>query len=309
MNSEFPIVGVIGAGQNVRMMIAPATALGIKLLPFASSVTDSAAQITPCIIGDYTDIEAVKKFAEHCDVITFEHEQVPLSIIKALEVNGVRVRPSLETFVSVQKKLANKVSKDFDFEISVLVGRSPHAQATTWAPTQIIKSNRISTMTISPAPILSHTMSEDAQKTALEVAAEVNLIGVMAVQIGVKGSEMFISDLSVHPHISGYWTIEGSRTSQFEQHLRAILDLPLGDPSMTNDYVVVGNILGKNKTDMYRPYLHLMARNPSLKFHLYGKEVQPGINIGHVNATGKDLSELRTEIEHAVDYMSGEIDE
>jgi 5-(carboxyamino)imidazole ribonucleotide synthase len=272
-------------------------------------MTDSAAQITPCVIGDYIDIDAVKKFAEQCDVVTFEHELVPLSIIKALEVAGVRVRPGSETFVSLQKKLSTKELKEFDYEISVLVARSPHAQAATWAPTQIIKSNRISTMTISPAPLLSHTMSEDAQKTALEVAAEVNLIGVMAVEIGVLGNEMFVTDLSVHPHNSGYWTIEGSRTSQFEQHLRAILDLPLGDPSMTNDYVVVGNILGKNKTDMYRPYLHLMARNPSLKFHLYGKEVQPGINIGHVNATGKDLSELRTEIEHAVDYMSGEIDE
>ena len=309
MNSEFPIVGVIGAGQNVRMMITPATALGIKLLPFASSMTDSAAQITPCVIGDYIDIDAVKKFAEQCDVVTFEHELVPLSIIKALEVAGVRVRPGSETFVSLQKKLSTKELKEFDYEISVLVARSPHAQAATWAPTQIIKSNRISTMTISPAPMLSHTMSEDAQKTALEVAAEVNLIGVMAVEIGVLGNEMFVTDLSVHPHNSGYWTIEGSRTSQFEQHLRAILDLPLGDPSMTNEYAVLGNIFGKNKTDMYRPYLHLMARNPSLKFHLYGKEVQPGINIGHVNATGNDLSELRTEIEHAVDYISGEIDE
>jgi phosphoribosylaminoimidazole carboxylase (NCAIR synthetase) len=309
VNSEFPIVGVIGAGQNVRMMITPATALGIKLLPFASSMTDSAAQITPCVIGDYIDIGAVKKFAEQCDVLTFEHELVPLSIIKALEVAGVRVRPGSETFVSLQKKLSTKELKEFDYEISVLVARSPHAQAATWAPTQIIKSNRISTMTISPAPMLSHTMSEDAQKTALEVAAEVNLIGVMAVEIGVLGNEMFVTDLSVHPHNSGYWTIEGSRTSQFEQHLRAILDLPLGDPSMTNEYAVLGNIFGKNKTDMYRPYLHLMARNPSLKFHLYGKEVQPGINIGHVNATGNDLSELRTEIEHAVDYMSGEIDE
>lgn len=309
MNSEFPIVGVIGAGQNVRMMITPATALGIKLLPFASSMTDSAAQITRCVIGDYIDIDAVQKFAEQCDVVTFEHELVPLSIIKALEVAGVRVRPGSETFVSLQKKLSTKELKEFDYEISVLVARSPHAQAATWAPTQIIKSNRISTMTISPAPMLSHTMSEDAQKTALEVAAEVNLIGVMAVEIGVLGNEMFVTDLSVHPHNSGYWTIEGSRTSQFEQHLRAILDLPLGDPSMTNEYAVLGNIFGKNKTDMYRPYLHLMARNPSLKFHLYGKEVQPGINIGHVNATGNDLSELRTEIEHAVDYISGEIDE
>jgi 5-(carboxyamino)imidazole ribonucleotide synthase len=113
----------------------------------------------------------------------------------------------------------------------------------------------------------------------------------------------------MHPSTSGYWSIDASRTSQFEQHLRAILDLPLGDPSMTNDYAVMGNIVGKNKTDMYRPYLHLMARNPSLKFHMYSKHVRPGLEVGHINAFGKDLAELQSEIEHAVDYMSGEIDE
>ncbi|MSX19757.1 MAG: ATP-grasp domain-containing protein, partial [Actinobacteria bacterium] len=137
----------------------------------------------------------------------------------------------------------------------------------------------------------------------------VKLVGVMAVEMFVKGDEIFINELAMRPHNSGHWTIEGSRTSQFEQHLRAILDLPLGDPSMTDEVAVMGNILGKDKTDMYRPYLHLMARNPSLKFHMYAKEVRPGRKIGHVNIIGKDLVELRTEIEHAIDYMSGEIDE
>jgi 5-(carboxyamino)imidazole ribonucleotide synthase len=78
---------------------------------------------------------------------------------------------------------------------------------------------------------------------------------------------------------------------------------------MPDNFAVTGNIVGKSKTDMYRPYLHLMARNPSLKFHMYGKEVTPGRNIGHVNIVGNDLSALQIEIEHAIDYMSGEIDE
>ena len=370
MKSEFPVVGVIGAGQLARMMIAPATALGVKLIPFASSATDSAAQITQCVIGDYTDIEAVKKFAELCDVVTFEHELIPLSIIKALEVAGVTVRPSSESFEfsqdkqAMRKKLSHfngpksmvvtsssevetypviaksisggydgrgvwKVNSsqelsdllknspkllieeliEFDYEIAVMVARSPHSQATSWVPTQTIQSDGICTMTISPAPIMNAEMSEKAQKIALDIAAEIKLIGVMAVEMFVKGKDIFINELAMRPHNSGHWTIEGSQTSQFEQHLRAILDLPLGDPSMTDDFAVMGNILGKHKTDMYRPYLHLMARNPSLKFHMYGKEVRPGRKIGHVNVIGKDLVELRTEIEHAMDYMSGEIDE
>jgi 5-(carboxyamino)imidazole ribonucleotide synthase len=156
---------------------------------------------------------------------------------------------------------------------------------------------------------MSTQMNEQAQKIALDTAAEVKLIGVMEVQILVKNEELLVNKLVMHPSTSGYWSIDASRTSQFEQHLRAILDLPLGDPSMTNDYAVMGNIVGKNKTDMYRPYLHLMARNPSLKFHMYSKQVRPGLEVGHINAFGKDLAELQSEIEHAVDYMSGEIDE
>ena len=370
MKSEFPVVGVIGAGQLARMMVGPATALGIKLIPFASSNEDSAAQITHCVIGDYKDLEAVKKFAQQCDVVTFEHELIPLSVIKALEAEGVKVRPGSESFEysqdkeAMRKKLSNfkspkssvvstatevtefpviaksisggydgrgvwKVNSpqdlsnllknspkllieeliDFDYEIAVMVARSPHSQATSWVPTQTIQSDGICTVTISPAPLMSAEMSEKAQKIALEIASEVKLIGVMAVEMFVKDDEIFINELAMRPHNSGHWTIEGSHTNQFEQHLRAILDLPLGDPSMTEDFAVMGNILGKDKTDMYRPYLHLMARNPSLKFHMYGKEVRPGRKIGHVNLIGKDLVELRAEIEHAVDYMSGVIDE
>ena len=309
VKSEYPVVGVIGAGQLAQMMIGPATALGIKLIPFASSNEDSAAQVTHCVIGDYKDLEAVKKFAQQCDVVTFEHELVPLSVIKALEVAGVRVRPGSETLEHSRQKKNTADSIDFDYEIAVLVARSPHAQATTWAPTQVIKSDGVCTMTITPVPHMSTQMNEQAQKIALDTAAEVKLIGVMEVQILVKNEELLVNKLVMHPSTSGYWSIDASRTSQFEQHLRAILDLPLGDPSMTNDFAVMGNIVGKNKTDMYRPYLHLMARNPSLKFHMYSKQVGPGLEVGHINAFGKDLAELQSEIEHAVDYMSGEIDE
>jgi 5-(carboxyamino)imidazole ribonucleotide synthase len=111
------------------------------------------------------------------------------------------------------------------------------------------------------------------------------------------------------PHISGLWTIEGSRTSQFEQHLRAILDLPLGDPSMTSKFAVMGLIAAGDKPDMYRPYLHLMARNPDLKFHQYRKAAIPGATIGHVTAIGTDLQKLYEDVSHARDYMSAAIDE
>ena len=164
-------------------------------------------------------------------------------------------------------------------------------------------------MTISPAPHISVALSEKAQKLALDIAAEVGVVGVMAVEMFVKGEQLFINELAMRPHNSGHWTIEGSQTSQFEQHLRAVLDLPLGDPAMTAPIAVMGNVLGGEKLDLYRPYLHLMARSPGLNFHHYKKEVRPGRKLGHVTLLGEDLVELTTEVQHALDYMSGEIDE
>ena len=370
MSKAFPTVGVIGAGQLARMSIAPATALGVNLLLLAADSNDSAAQITQHVVGDYTDLQTVREFAAQCDVVTFEHELIPLSIVKALEADGVVVRPSSTAFLYSQDKAAmrqklekfpspqfqivtaaNQVNEypviakaisggydgrgvwkvhsekelgdllrqmpkllveeliEFDYEIAVMVARSPHGQATTWAPTQTVQKDGICVLTISPAPQLSAALSEKAQKLALDIAAEVAVVGVMAVEMFVKGDNLFINELAMRPHNSGHWTIEGSLTSQFEQHLRAVLDLPLGDPSMTAPIAVMGNVLGGSKTDMYRPYLHLMARTPALNFHHYKKDVRPGRKIGHVTLLGKDLVELTNEVQHAVDYMSGEIDE
>ena len=370
MSKHFPTVGVIGAGQLARMSVAPAAALGVNLLLLANDAQDSGAQITNHVVGDYKDLETVRAFARKCDVITFEHELIPLSIIKTLEADGVVVRPSSASFLYSQDKAAmrqrlsnfpsprnsvvikveevsefpviakaisggydgrgvwkinsqvelaavlKEVGKvlieeliDFDYEIAVMVARSPHGQATTWAPTQTIQRDGICVMTITPAPELSDELSEKAQKLALDIANEIGVVGVMAVEIFVKGEELFINELAMRPHNSGHWTIEGSITSQFEQHLRAILDLPLGNPQMSAPIAVMGNILGGDKVDMYRPYLHLMARKPELKFHHYKKEVRPGRKIGHVNLLGDNLVELTQEVQHALDYMSGEIDE
>jgi 5-(carboxyamino)imidazole ribonucleotide synthase len=198
---------------------------------------------------------------------------------------------------------------DFDFEISVMVARSPHGQAATWAPTQTVQNDGICTMTIAPAPDLSEALGQQAQQIALSIAAEIKLVGVMAVEMFVKGDQLFINELAMRPHNSGHWTIDGSVTSQFEQHLRAILDLPLGDTSMIAKYAVMGNVLGGDKQDMYRPYLHLLARTPKLKVHQYRKDVKPGRKIGHVTLLGENLVELTTEVQHAIDYMGGVIDE
>jgi len=352
------------------MTVAPAIALGVSLKLFAQDKSDSAAQICDHKVGDFRDLNQVLQFARDCDVITFEHELVPLSVIKGLEAEGIRVYPPSSAFIYSQNKAemrkalsdlpspqwqvitdAGEVSAfpviakaisggydgrgvwkiesrdllkevlainpqllieelvDFDSEIAIMVARSPHGQASTWAPTQTIQEKGICTRTVTPATTISSEISERASALALTIAERVSLVGVMAVEMFVKGDQLFINELAMRPHNSGHWTIEGSVTSQFEQHLRAILDLPLGDPSMSASFAVMGNILGGDKSDMYRPYLHLMARNPELKVHQYMKEVRPGRKIGHVNAVGEDLLHLEELIVHARDYMSGEIDE
>ena len=367
--SKFPKVGVIGAGQLAQMSLAPAAALGVQLIPFANSAEDSAAKLTPHIVGDYKNLEMVREFANRCDLVTFEHELIPISIVKTLEVEGLKFLPSSGTFQFSQDKalmrqkldhlpapkwqvvteaidwtypaIAKSISGgydgrgvwkvnskealsdllkehtkllleeliDFDFEIAVMVARSPHGQAATWAPTRTVQRDGICIETVTPVPEFSADQSERAQNLALQIAEEIKLVGVMAVEMFVKGEELFINELALRPHNSGHWTIEGSITSQFEQHLRAVLDLPLGDTAMTAKWTVMGNILGGNNQDMYRPYLHLMARTPNLKFHQYLKEVRPGRKIGHVTITGDDLVELRAEVSHALAYLSGEIDE
>ncbi len=370
MSNRFPRVGVIGAGQLARMMVAPATALGVDLLLFAADKDDSGAQITNYIVGDYTNLAQVLEFAKKCDVVTFEHELVPLSVIKGIEAEGIKVYPSSSAFIysqdkaAMREKLANfpapksdVVSKassvksypliakeisggydgrgvwkvnsepelngilshtspllieeliEFDAEIAVMVARSPHGQATSWAPVETVQEDGICLMTVTPAQKISSAVAEEAQKIALEIAQQVGVVGVMAVEMFIRGEAIYINELAMRPHNSGHWSIEGSVTSQFEQHLRAILDLPLGSPAMNHKYSVMGNILGGEKTDMYRPYLHLMARNPSLHFHQYKKEVRKGRKIGHVTACGDDLLHLIQEIEHARDYMSGVIDD
>jgi 5-(carboxyamino)imidazole ribonucleotide synthase len=271
------------------MAVAPANELGIRVLLLGA---------------EQKDLPSIRDFALQCDVISYESQSVALSIIKTLEAEGVVVRPSTGVF----ENLAVGINREYECEISVMVARSPHGQTTSWAPTQVIKRNT-HVITITPAPSISADLSERAQKLALEIASQTGVVGVMTVEIFVSGQELLIKQLIVGLDASANWSIDGSVTNQFEQHIRAIVDLPLGDPSITAPFVVTGNIMAGEKLDMYRPYLHLMARNPGLKFHQYNNEVFVGQQVGHVALAGKDAEHLIHEIEHALDYFSGMIDE
>ncbi len=214
MKNSFPTLGVIGGGQHARMFVAPSASLGVDLLIFASDPNDSAAQICRHEVGNYKDLDSIREFAKKCDVITFADALIPPSIIRAIEADSVVVRPSsaalelsqnkesfdlkLNNYLGPEyKKKTGKVlierPLDFDYEITVMVARSPHGQASTWSPTIDMKKDGISVMTITPVPKLSHDLSERVQKIAIEIAEISGVVGVAAVEILVKGEEIFIN--------------------------------------------------------------------------------------------------------------------
>jgi 5-(carboxyamino)imidazole ribonucleotide synthase len=142
------------------------------------------------------------------------------------------------------------------------------------------------------------------------------VVGVLAVEMfetpptpDGDPAAVLVNELAMRPHNSGHWTIDGAVTSQFEQHLRAVLDLPLGDPRPRSRWSVMVNVLGGEHPDLYRSYLHVMARDPGVKAHMYGKEVRPGRKVGHVTVCGDDLDDCLLRARHAADFIRGVIDE
>jgi 5-(carboxyamino)imidazole ribonucleotide synthase len=201
----------------------------------------------------------------------------------------------------------------FTRELAVLVARSPMGQAAAWPVVETVQTNGICTEVIAPAPNLSPTVAAQATEAALRIAAELDVTGVMAVELfELADSKFVVNELAMRPHNSGHWTIDGSVTSQFEQHLRAVLDLPLGDTRPRARWTVMANVLGGDDpadAELYSTYLHLLARDPGLKVHLYGKAVRPGRKIGHVTAYGDDLESLRQRARHAADFLQGVVRE
>ncbi|GAA4297565.1 5-(carboxyamino)imidazole ribonucleotide synthase [Actinomadura luteofluorescens] len=191
----------------------------------------------------------------------------------------------------------------FGRELAALVARSPYGQGAAYPIVETVQEGGICTEVISPAPGLAKDLAAEAQSLALRVADELGVVGLLAVELFETGDGLLVNELAMRPHNSGHWTIEGARTSQFEQHLRAVLDLPLGSTEPTAPYTVMANVLGGDDPDVYPRYIHVMAHDPGVKVHMYGKESRPGRKIGHVTALGADLAEVRERARHAADYL------
>lgn len=387
-----PVVGMVGGGQLARMTAAAAVGLGATFRVLAESPKESAALVTHDVaIGSHLSLSDISAFAAKCDVITFDHEHVPGTILTELESVGVLVRPGSGALRYTQDKLAMRerlsalgipcprfapvatiadvkafvggtwpdgrepkahagdtawpvvlkaVSGGYDGkgvwvcesteeveavlahgiplmaeefvpfrrELAALVALSPSGQGAAYPVVQTVQVDGICREVIAPAPGLNPDVAVEAEAMALKIAAELGVTGLLAVELfETRHGGLLVNELAMRPHNSGHWTIEGASTSQFEQHLRAVLDLPLGScapPEGT--FTVMANLLGGTDPDVFDRYIHVMAADPAVKVHFYGKEVRVGRKIGHVTIVGgpnDDVAAVRDRARRAASYL------
>ena len=375
-------VGVIGGGQLARMMTPPAINLGITLRVLAEAQGASAGLATYAV-GDYTNLAVVEEFAKNVDVVTFDHEHVPLAVLEALEANGVSVQPpskalafaqnkldmrqrlgslglpmpdwaeihdadSLDAFIEahggvailktpiggydgkgvrvvssasdaadwlsteglarVGGRLLAEEKVDFVRELAQLSARTPSGDFRPWPLVQTTQRNGVCAEVLAPAPQASEETLEAAADIARGVADGLGVTGVLAVEMfETSDGRLLINELAMRPHNSGHFSIEGSVTSQFEQHLRAVLDLPLGSTQATGAHSVMVNLLGVDNTNDFLPhYDAAMTAHPEAKIHTYGKGARAGRKMGHVTVVSGNAEWALAEARATAKILIGE---
>lgn len=349
-------VGVIGGGQLARMMTPPAINLGLQIKVLAET-QGSSAELATTMVGDYNQLEVVREFARGVDVITFDHEHVPLPVLRALEAEGVNVQPpskalayaqnklhmrqklgelglpmpawaeihdaaSLEDFIaanggvailktpiggydgkgvrvvrsSVDAKdwlenlesfggsLLAEEKVDFVRELAQLSARTPGGEFASWPLVETIQENGVCSVVLAPAPEASAETLTATAGIAKRVAEALGVTGVLAVEMfEARDGRIVINELAMRPHNSGHFSIEGAVTSQFEQHLRAVLNLPLGSTAPRGAHSVMVNLLGvDDKNNFVQALDKALMAHPDAKVHTYGKAARAGRKMGHV---------------------------
>lgn len=365
------VVGVIGGGQLARMMIPPATALGLEIRVLAEA-PDASARLAATTVGDYRDTAAVLAFADGCDVITFDHEHVPQEVLRALVAAGAAVHPGPDALLYAQDKLqmrarlsqlgvpqpdwARVASADelsgflvdhggravvktprggydgkgvrvvddaaqvadwlsegpllaeelvrFDRELAQLIARRPSGDARLWPLVETVQRGGVCAEVIAPAPQTSDAQERAAAEIATTIAHGLGVTGVLAVELfAATDGRVLVNELAMRPHNSGHVTIEGSTTSQFEQHLRAVLDWPLGDTEPRARWGVMINVFGALPDDDIAAAL---AHQPTAKVHAYGKGPRAGRKAGHVTVIGDELDDVVYRARAAASHFDGD---
>ena len=190
-------------------------------------------------------------------------------------------------------------------ELAVQVARRPSGQCVAWPVVETVQREGICVEVLAPAPDLPEPAARQAVEIAETIAGSLDVVGVLAVELFDTDRGLLVNEIAVRPHNSGHWTIDGSVTSQFSQHLRAVLDWPLGDTAPTADWTVMANVLGGPDSQPERAVTRVLETDPSARLHLYGKRPLPGRKLGHVTVCGSDLESLRRRAAHAAAVLAG----
>lgn len=202
----------------------------------------------------------------------------------------------------------------FKREVAAQVARSPHGQAVAYPLVRTLQRDGMCAEVVAPCPESDDDLASMATHLALSLARDIDAVGMLAVEMYVvadaAGNEsVLVNEIALRPHNSGHWSIDGAVTSQFENHLRAVLDLPLGDPAPLARFAVMVNVIGADADNMHYALLHCQAREPQARIHIYGKDIRPGRKVGHVTLLGDSVEPLLERARHIAAYMRGDIHE
>lgn len=371
-------LGIVGGGQLARMMIAPATELGVRVQVLAEE-PGMSAELAASAVGDYRDLETVRAFAQGVDVVTFDHEHVPQHVLRTLVAEGVAVHPGPDALLYAQDKLLMRARLaelgmpqpewaafadaeglqafldahggravvktprggydgkgvrvvtdaegaadwiaglgegehllaeelvDFARELAQQVARRPSGERVAYPVVETVQRDGVCAEVIAPAPHASARLAEVAAGIGEAIAEGLDVTGMLAVELFETTDErLLVNELAMRPHNSGHWSQDGAVTGQFEQHVRAVLDLPLGDPAPRQPWSVMVNVLGGPASDTLESrFPAVLAAHPAVKVHTYGKAPRPGRKVGHVNAVGDELDAVVYEARAAAAFFEG----
>lgn len=239
--------------------------------------------------------EGLEKFiAEHDGLAVVKRPQVATTARACVSPRPVT---TLTTGSTKSLHFSSKSGSVFAVSLTQLVARSRSGEVMAWPLVETAQTNGVCVEVVAPAPGSPGRLADVACDIACTLAEELGVVGVFAVELfETDDDRVLVNELAMRPHNTGHWTIDGSTTSQFEQHLRAVAGLPLGATGSHARWAVMVNIFGNSReTHLPEHYVRALAKHPTVKVHNYGKNPRLGRKLGHVTAIGDGLDEALYE--------------
>lgn len=362
-------VGILGGGQLGRMLALAGYPLGIESRLLDPAADAAAGQVAEHIAARYDDEQALARFADGLDALTYEFENVPAACLESLRKRGLDPSPSVDALRTSQDRLCEKESflrlgvptapflpvddraglrraiqeiglpavlktrrlgydgrgqyvcntleqaEDaflsmpegqhllerfipFDRELSIIAVRDCAGETAFYPLVQNHHEQGILRLSIAPAPEVDKELQDSARSLASHVLDDLAYVGVLAIELFHHEGRLLANEMAPRVHNSGHWSIEGAVTSQFENHLRAIVGWPLGSTAMVGHSAMV-NLLGAPP-----PSASILAI-PGAHLHLYGKLPAKRRKIGHVTLVSSDKGRLRSRLRRLMGIVTG----